>query len=413
MEFACVEDWVCLEWSVCYINNTQDRICYDTNSCNTTEDKPETVQECIYEGTCFDGIQNGLEEGIDCGGLCTPCPWEEEATCFDGKQNCPGGICEEGIDCGGPCDKECEIKEPLIELPLEICKRGFKYYDLTYWIFLIIVTLAIWSDYKNTKRKVRKYRNNEDLEDYIRAKKIVHAKRNLYVFIITISVMTLLLLGYYYYFSQCQSYLTDFLWILIILLVATPLIGFIILKSFEYDEKNRIIKMSKYFESHHSRLHKVIEMHNKYLLEIENEISNQIYQLLHDDEFKTELEAFPQLSDAYRQMIKLYDEYKVNAKPYSIEKDLVEDMYNLINNISFKELTDKYPRIKSLYDNIVLLFKQYEEKQKIYDEEIKESNNDNNTSKNESKEDESKDQNQDASNDQEDSQEKEQTTKPN
>ena len=44
--------------------------------------------------TCNDGIKNGNETGIDCGGDCTPC-----ATCNDGVQN--GN--ETGIDCGGSC----------------------------------------------------------------------------------------------------------------------------------------------------------------------------------------------------------------------------------------------------------------------------------------------------------------------
>lgn len=73
--------------------------------------------------TCNDGIQNGDETGIDCGGSCTPC-----ATCNDGVQNgdetgvdCGGSICsacptcddgiqngaETGIDCGGPDCPSC------------------------------------------------------------------------------------------------------------------------------------------------------------------------------------------------------------------------------------------------------------------------------------------------------------------
>ncbi len=53
--------------------------------------------------TCTDGIQNGDEEGIDCGGTsCSPC-----ATCSDGIQNGD----EEGVDCGGsscaPCSSGC------------------------------------------------------------------------------------------------------------------------------------------------------------------------------------------------------------------------------------------------------------------------------------------------------------------
>ncbi|MEL6140972.1 MAG: cohesin domain-containing protein, partial [Bacteroidota bacterium] len=45
--------------------------------------------------TCDDGIQNGQETGVDCGGpACPACP-----TCFDGIQNGD----ETGIDCGGSC----------------------------------------------------------------------------------------------------------------------------------------------------------------------------------------------------------------------------------------------------------------------------------------------------------------------
>ena len=45
--------------------------------------------------SCFDGIQNGNETGVDCGGDCTPCP-----TCDDGIQNGD----ETGVDCGGSCE---------------------------------------------------------------------------------------------------------------------------------------------------------------------------------------------------------------------------------------------------------------------------------------------------------------------
>ncbi|MEM8525536.1 MAG: hypothetical protein AAGG68_12925 [Bacteroidota bacterium] len=79
---------------------------------------------CVACPTCDDGIQNGDEEGIDCGGSCPEvCP-----TCDDGIQNgnetdvdCGGVDCpacptcddsiqngdEEGIDCGGSCPDTC------------------------------------------------------------------------------------------------------------------------------------------------------------------------------------------------------------------------------------------------------------------------------------------------------------------
>ncbi|MEL6988226.1 MAG: trypsin-like peptidase domain-containing protein, partial [Bacteroidota bacterium] len=66
--------------------------------------------DCPACPTCDDGIQNGDETGIDCGGPdCPACP-----TCDDGIQNGD----ETGVDCGGtdclPCC-ELEIIEILIE----------------------------------------------------------------------------------------------------------------------------------------------------------------------------------------------------------------------------------------------------------------------------------------------------------
>jgi hypothetical protein len=74
--------------------------CSDGHMCNTNR-QCKSLNCHDFEcqaATCFDGIRNQGEEGVDCGGPCEPCP-----TCFDGIQN-QG---EEGVDCGGPCDREC------------------------------------------------------------------------------------------------------------------------------------------------------------------------------------------------------------------------------------------------------------------------------------------------------------------
>ena len=58
---------------------------------------------CVVPPTCNDGIQNGNETGVDCGGPdCDPCVLPP--TCNDGIQN--GN--ETGVDCGGPDCDPCE-----------------------------------------------------------------------------------------------------------------------------------------------------------------------------------------------------------------------------------------------------------------------------------------------------------------
>lgn len=57
--------------------------------------------------TCTDGIKNGDETGIDCGGSCpVVCP----PTCYDGIKNGD----ETGIDCGGSCPQECASPVDII-----------------------------------------------------------------------------------------------------------------------------------------------------------------------------------------------------------------------------------------------------------------------------------------------------------
>ncbi|MCB9276985.1 MAG: T9SS type A sorting domain-containing protein [Lewinellaceae bacterium] len=90
--------------------------CLDTGATPTCSDGIQNGQEtgvdcggptcppCPVEPTCSDGIQNGQETGVDCGGpTCPPCP--VEPTCSDGIQNGQ----ETGIDCGGPTCPPCNI----------------------------------------------------------------------------------------------------------------------------------------------------------------------------------------------------------------------------------------------------------------------------------------------------------------
>ncbi len=124
----CSEQWNCSEWSACTTENKQYRECWDLNRCEEKytqrivnyvkkAEKPAEVRDCVYTGTCSDGMQNQGETGIDCGGPCPPCP-----SCFDGTKN-QG---ETGIDCGGPCP-------PCIEMPVAIEKINL------FWLLLILL----------------------------------------------------------------------------------------------------------------------------------------------------------------------------------------------------------------------------------------------------------------------------------
>ena len=81
--------------------------CFDGVQNQMEDDVDCGGPNCQICETCTDGIQNQDEEDIDCGGsMCVACLQEE--TCFDGIQNQD----EEDIDCGGscpPCDGRYSI----------------------------------------------------------------------------------------------------------------------------------------------------------------------------------------------------------------------------------------------------------------------------------------------------------------
>jgi len=87
--------------------------------------------------SCHDRIQNGDEEGVDCGGRCQACPGPP---CGE-DADCPGGSCwmgfcadcddgvrswgEQRADCGGPCEAcppRCDRGE---ECSTGYCARGY------------------------------------------------------------------------------------------------------------------------------------------------------------------------------------------------------------------------------------------------------------------------------------------------
>lgn len=71
-EYLCEEKWECTDWSIC-INSTHKRTCLDKNSCGTTNNKPKENESCTPISSCFNGIRDGDETEIDCGGICGVC----------------------------------------------------------------------------------------------------------------------------------------------------------------------------------------------------------------------------------------------------------------------------------------------------------------------------------------------------
>ena len=83
--YQCSFIWECSDWSEC-VNNKQTRNCklikvpdfFSLEKCPQNK-IPEQSRDCSIpvakaKESCFDGVQNQGEIGVDCGGPCAPCP---------------------------------------------------------------------------------------------------------------------------------------------------------------------------------------------------------------------------------------------------------------------------------------------------------------------------------------------------
>ena len=102
---ACPGDVISLSYSSGTWEGENTYSLLDPNGTVLFSDGPNPTTGSVFSTiafcppSCFDGIQNGNETGIDCGGTCPPCH------CSDGIQN--NG--ETGVDCGGPCPNSCPV----------------------------------------------------------------------------------------------------------------------------------------------------------------------------------------------------------------------------------------------------------------------------------------------------------------
>lgn len=108
--------------SACPTRCADGGVCAVADDCVNGVCGPGTPPTCLA-ATCVDGVKNGDELDVDCGGVCPPGTCDDGEVCTD-PQQCQSAVCagtctaptctdgvkngtEEGPDCGGPCPNAC------------------------------------------------------------------------------------------------------------------------------------------------------------------------------------------------------------------------------------------------------------------------------------------------------------------
>ncbi|MFH1916360.1 MAG: hypothetical protein ABIJ21_03790 [Nanoarchaeota archaeon] len=379
---TCEEKWLCTEWGDCQSSGVQTRNCTEMTDCNTDRNKPLLSQECFYVPTCFDGIMNGLETGVDCGGPCPPC-----AHCFDRIQNygelavdC-GGPCpacpscadgmrnqgESGVDCGGPC-QACKT---IFELPRLVCVRMVDPFNpyfifIASLLFLVLVGRVVSSELKVRRIKMRM--QDEPAKSRLkRVLKISRIRRRTFRFIMSILLVALVTFLYYYFIGICYQLNLLYLWVFILALVLIPVVVHFIMKRYEYDEKKRLDGLRLLADTHYKQITDLISLQNAHLLELEHEIADEIVQVQKSPEYAELFRGTHSLKKVYSSLLALFDKYKKSSTPFAEERLLLSELRALLESQEYVQQSVNHPRIQAIGDRLKQLYTIYEQKQELYE----------------------------------------------
>ncbi|MFH1641755.1 MAG: putative Ig domain-containing protein [Nanoarchaeota archaeon] len=340
----CSEKWECAEWSECTPDNYRTRKCIDINKCETTSKKPNEIEECIYQGDCFDALQNchdgSCEEGADCGGPCKACP--EEASCFDGIKNCHDDFCEEGIDCGGDC-KACEIKK-YAKIPVELEKLApiIKKYP---WILLIILSALMILTVSGDKLYVKRITKKE-FEEYRKKMNYYRSKRKkLYVVSVTLSTLIFISSFYVYMLQDKRNVMFGYIWGTVALVIAGFILMPVIVSKMKYYEYKKKLKEVKFFKTDKNKKEHLVKIEDMILAKLELQIGKRIFDNIKSDQIeKSLIDMFTQFYELLINLSKKRKEKLVTAEPTAKITCLINE---LGTDIILGNLAPAYPQFKS------------------------------------------------------------------
>ena len=339
-QYRCDEKWECTPWSECTIQGTHTRKCKDINHCGSLKEKPKEAEECEYQPTCNDGVQNGGETGVDCGGPCESCPID---TCFDGIQN----LGEAGIDCGGPCTKSCEIvaqaRVPALEIPgiLEI-PRTFP------WLFMLLIaillSIALISDYAYVRRISKK-----GLDEYNQKRRAYTPwRRRLYKTLINLIAVSLITSAYLYYFSNEPGEMRRYLWALVLVLLAVPSTVSVILRRLRYYEYEKIKKEQRFKQTHRKQLLQLIKAENGFLGDLEAQSNAEMYDSVRQKSFDGSPAIYTLFRPLYSHTTSLIKKRKERLSLLVLSADLQERLTFFLSDRIAGHYAKDYPEFDLL-----------------------------------------------------------------
>lgn len=321
---TCDESWICADWSVCLANNTMFRECSDANNCGTVEYKPLLVENCTYFNETGLNITNrtGVTERI-------------------------------------------RQEQPRLITP---CTDKLKFFSTPSLLFIMLYLLILAASIGKLHRKIRKIKNDNSLSDVEKLAEEFHLKKEAYIFIISLSVISLIVYLYHYFFYLCKENYLNHLWLLAAFIVVSPIIINFIIEIMKYSEDEKLVKLVLLNNTHYQHFKKLLEITNSKLFDIFKDIIIYTEKFDESSEFYVLLTNIIELRHIFKDINKVYLLYSqgkdVKAQKYS----LISDLNTLFENDTFNTAVDNNPELNPVRDDLRLLYSTLNAKQDIITE---------------------------------------------
>jgi len=307
-----------------------DRSCKDLNECGTTKYKPNLVENCTF-----------INQTRPTSNETTP---QINETPSKPKKENPALI------------STCDQKMNPLSAPSVVFIALF---------FAILISSIVDLVFKI--RKIRKQKKKDEDNIGLLEKEFQYRKET-YIFIIVVSVMSAIVYFYHFFFYLCEDKYLGQLWFLGVLILVAPLFIHFIINLMKYHESEKLTKLKLLKDTHYQHFKKMIEITNNHLDEAEERIIKSIDALEEKEDFHKLLEELPEVSYIYKDMNKLFELYKLKKNSSSIEKDLLLNIDTLSKDDYFKRDIKEHPELNDFKTDLVLLFNMYKTKQELYDE---------------------------------------------
>jgi hypothetical protein len=171
--------------------------------------------------------------------------------------------------------------------------------------------------------------------------------------VVNLAAVTIVTTIFLWIFGSC---LNKYWWLLVIILIATPIVVYRILKRYEYNEFRRKRREQKLRETHEKQIRELIRTQDRLLYETESKASKQIYSAAINHEFDKAGDLYSELNKYYKKLALLRKIHEAKLNPVSVDVNMKKAINMYVEQKALDRFLPDYPELKVIDQDLRLIY---------------------------------------------------------